>query len=69
MKATEAGFEVGARNIVDVLNSTRNLFNAKRNLSSTRYDYVQAILALKRAAGTISEKDLEDINQGLSAAK
>jgi len=67
LKATEAGFEVGTRTIVDVLDSTRSLFNAKRNLSSTRYDYVQAILALKRAGGTISEKDIEDINQGLSA--
>ncbi len=67
LKATEAGFEVGTRTIVDVLDSTRNLFNAKRNLSSTRYDYVQAILALKQAGGTISEKDIADINQGLSA--
>ncbi|MEW6990757.1 outer membrane channel protein TolC [Colwelliaceae bacterium 6441] len=69
LKATEAGFEVGTRTIVDVLDSTRNLFNAKRNLSSTRYDYIQAILALKRAAGTISEKDVNDINQGLSTVK
>jgi outer membrane protein len=67
LKATEAGFEVGNRTIVDVLDSTRNLFNAKRNLSSTRYRYVQDILALKRAGGTISEKDVMDINQGLSA--
>lgn len=69
LKATEAGFEVGTRTIVDVLDSTRNLFNAKRNLSSTRYDYIQAILALKQAGGTISEKDLRDINQGLSSDK
>lgn len=67
LKATEAGFEVGTRTIVDVLNSTTNLYNAKRNLSSTRYDYIQSILALKRAAGTISEKDLDDINAGLKA--
>ena len=67
LKATEAGFEVGTRTIVDVLNSTTNLYNAKRNLSSTRYDYIQSILALKRAAGTISEKDLDDINAGLIA--
>ncbi|MBA6365700.1 TolC family protein, partial [Colwellia sp. BRX8-8] len=69
LKATEAGFEVGTRTIVDVLDSTRNLYNAKRNLSSTRYNYVQSILSLKRAAGTISEQDLININQGLSAAK
>ncbi|MGB1263223.1 MAG: outer membrane channel protein TolC [Cognaticolwellia sp.] len=65
LKATEAGFEVGTRTIVDVLNSTRNLYNAKRNLSSTRYDYIQNVLALKRAGGTITEQDLKDINQGL----
>ena len=69
LKATEAGFEVGTRTIVDVLNSTRNLYNAKRNLSSTRYDYIQNVLALKRAGGTITEQDLADINQGLIAAK
>jgi outer membrane protein len=69
LKATEAGFEVGTRTIVDVLNSTRNLYNAKRNLSSTRYDYVQSILSLKRAAGTINEQDLISINQGLSEPK
>jgi len=68
LKATEAGFEVGTRTIVDVLDSTRNLYNAKRNLSSTRYNYVQNILSLKRAAGTISEQDLININQGLSEA-
>ena len=67
LKATEAGFEVGTRTIVDVLDSTRNLYNAKRNLSSTRYGYIQSILALKRAGGTISEQDIMDINQGLSA--
>lgn len=67
LNATEAGFEVGTRTIVDVLNSTRNLYNAKRNLSSTRYNYIQAILGLKQAAGMISEKDIEQINAGLSA--
>jgi outer membrane protein len=67
LEATEAGFEVGTRTIVDVLNSTRNLYNAKRNLSSTRYGYINAVLALKRAAGTLTEQDISDINQGLSA--
>ncbi|MFT5755984.1 MAG: outer membrane protein [Alteromonadaceae bacterium] len=67
LKATEAGFEVGTRTIVDVLNSTRNLYDAKRNLSTTRYGYVQNILALKLAGGTITEQDLSDINQGLIA--
>ena len=60
--------DVGIRTIVDVLDSTRNLYNAKRNLSSTRYAYIQAILSLKLAAGTINETDLIDINKGLIPA-
>lgn len=69
LEATEAGFEVGTRTIVDVLNSTRNLYNAKRNLSTTRYTYIQNVLSLKRAGGTITEQDLADINTGLVAVK
>ena len=65
LEATEAGFEVGTRTIVDVLDSTRNLYNAKRNLSSTRYAYIQSILSLKRSAGTITEQDILDVNKGL----
>lgn len=65
LKATEAGFEVGTRTIVDVLDSTRNVYNAKRNLSSTRYAYILSILALKKSGGTITEDDLAGINQGL----
>ena len=69
LEATEAGFEVGTRTIVDVLDSTRNLYNAKRNLSSTRYAYIQNILLLKRAGGTITDEDITAINTGLMAAK
>lgn len=66
LKATEAGFDVGTRTIVDVLNSTRNLFNARRNLAQARYGYVNSRLSLKLAAGNLSEQDVMDINTGLS---
>ncbi|WP_394174989.1 outer membrane channel protein TolC [Thalassotalea litorea] len=69
LKATEAGFEVGTRTIVDVLDSTRNLYNAKRNLSTTRYQYIINMLLLKEAAGTITEEDINTINAGLQKAK
>lgn len=67
LKATEAGFEVGTRTIVDVLISTRNLFDARRNLTKARYDYILAVLSLKQAAGTLTEADLDLINKALSA--
>ncbi len=65
LKATEAGFEVGTRNIVEVLNSTRNLFEARRNLSTARYNYILAVLSLKQAAGTLTEADLSTVNAAL----
>lgn len=66
LKATQAGFEVGTRTIVDVLNSTRNLYNAKRNLSNTRYDYILATLALKQASGSLNAADVTAVNRGLN---
>ncbi|ATZ73779.1 outer membrane channel protein TolC [Idiomarina sp. X4] len=66
LKATEAGFEVGTRTIVDVLNSTQNLYNAKRNLSEARYGYIRQMLRLEQAAGQLQENDLLAINSSLS---
>jgi outer membrane protein len=67
LKATEAGFEVGTRTIVDVLISTRNLFDARRNLTRARYDYILAVLSLKQAAGTLTEADLATVNAALGS--
>ncbi len=68
LKATEAGFDVGTRTIVDVLDSTRNLFDARRNLSVARYDFIQSVVNLKQAAGTLTSEDVKMINGGLQPA-
>lgn len=68
LQATEAGFDVGTRTIVDVLNSTRNLFDARRNLADARYNFIVAIISLKQASGTLTQKDLLDINKALKPA-
>lgn len=67
LKATQAGFEVGTRTIVDVLNRTRDLYDSKRKLSDARYGYINSIIALKQAAGTLNEDDVSAINNGLKA--
>lgn len=69
LEATEAGFDVGTRTIVDVLDSTRRLYDANRNLANARYDYILSVLQLKQAVGTLSEQDIMDINTGLKANK
>ncbi len=65
LQATEAGFDVGTRTIVDVLDSTRRLYDANRNLSDARYDYILNVLQLKQAVGTLNEQDILAINAGL----
>ena len=62
LKATEKGFEVGTRTTVDVLNSRRTLLDSERNYSQSRYDYLSNLLNLKRAAGTLSQADIDQIN-------
>ncbi|MEF1288940.1 outer membrane channel protein TolC [Vibrio sp. M260118] len=68
LEATEAGFDVGTRTIVDVLDSTRRLYDANKNLSNARYDYILSVLQLRQAVGTLSEQDILDINAGLKTA-
>lgn len=65
LNATQVGFEVGTRTIVDVLDSTRNLFDARRDLSEARYNYIRRSLSLYQSSGMISEGDLLAINQAL----
>lgn len=68
LEATEAGFDVGTRTIVDVLDATRRLYDANKNLSDARYDYIISELQLRQAVGTLSEQDIMDINAGLKPA-
>jgi len=65
LEATEAGFEVGTRTIVDVLDSTTNLYASENELANARYDYIINMLQLKYSAGILSEQDIIDISTGL----
>jgi outer membrane protein len=66
LQATEAGFEVGTRTTVDVLESRRNLFDAQTNYARSRYDYIINLLRLKIATGNLSEADLSEVNGWLT---
>jgi outer membrane protein len=63
--STEAGYEVGTRTTVDVLNVRRDFFKAKIDYSSSMYDYILSSLRLKQSAGTLRRNDLLHINQWL----
>ncbi|WP_409421948.1 outer membrane channel protein TolC [Pseudaeromonas sp. ZJS20] len=68
LTATRAGYEVGTRTVVDLLDATRNLYSAKQQLSTARYNYILNRLAIKQTAGTLTEDDLVSVNQGLKPA-
>jgi len=65
LQATEAGFEVGTRTTVDVLDARRALFEAQTNYARSRYDYLLNVLQLQFATGTLDRADLEEINSFL----
>lgn len=58
LEATQIGYQVGTRNIVDVLNAQRSLYASVRNYNDARYGYILNNLSLKQAAGTLSPADL-----------
>lgn len=66
LEATETGYQVGTRNIVEVLNAQRNLFSAQRDYANARYDYIIDILNLKFYAGSLGEADIQQLNVWLT---
>jgi outer membrane protein len=62
LDATEAGYQVQTRTIVDVLIAQQNYFQAQSAYSQARHALVINQLNLKYAAGTLSIKDLETVN-------
>jgi outer membrane protein len=65
LRATNAGFEVGTRTAIEVLDAQRELFRGQRDFASARYEYLLNTLRLKSAVGLLSNDDLEQINNWL----
>jgi outer membrane protein len=68
LRATEAGYEVGTRTSVDVLNARRLLVQAQTDYSGSRYDYIVSVLQLRLAAGNLDRAQLSEINTYLTLA-
>jgi outer membrane protein len=62
LEATQAGFEVGTRTIVDVLIAEQRYFQAQRDNSNARHNYIVDHLRLKAAAGVLAVEDLRRVN-------
>ena len=66
LEATQVGYKVGTRNVVDLLQAEKNLYSAEKNLANAKYDYILANLRLALAAGTIDPGDILEINNLLN---
>ena len=63
LEATQAGFEVGTRTIVDVLIAEQRKYQAQRDNSFARHAYMLRHLQLKSVAGLLTADDLRVVNQ------
>ena len=69
LRSTVEGFKVGTQTMLDVLQAQQDLYNAEREFSNDLYAYINATISLKEAAGTLSLKDLKQINGWLSLSR
>lgn len=69
LDATQNGYLAGTRTMLDVLNATTTLYNARRSLSADRYDYLLAGLTLKNTQGLLGLEDLQACNVFLGKEK
>ncbi len=66
VKSTEAQFQVGTATMVDVLTAQQQLYQSQTRKATDQYTYMNTILNLKLAAGTLSVSDLEELNNWLN---
>lgn len=69
LDATQAGYEVGTRNIVDVLLAQRTLAQAQTDYANALYDYIINTLSLKQVAGLLAPDDLQQLEVKLNPAQ
>jgi outer membrane protein len=65
LQATQEGFNVGTRNVVDVLNAERTLYAAQRDYANARLDFISNLFSLKQQLGTLSPEDLTTLDNWL----
>jgi outer membrane protein len=64
--ASQVGLEVGTRTVLDVVQNQRTLFQAQLDYAQSRYNFLQARLALSQAVGDLEIAEVQDINRLLT---
>ncbi len=66
LDATSEGFNVGTRNVVDVLTAEQALYAAQRDYANARLDYVLNLFKFKQTVGTLAPDDLLGLDEWLA---
>ncbi|HEV7632054.1 MAG TPA: TolC family outer membrane protein, partial [Steroidobacteraceae bacterium] len=66
LRATEAGYEVGTRTAVDVLDARRALAQAQTDYAQSRYNYLNSLIQLRLASGDLDRSTIEEVNKWLT---
>lgn len=69
LDATQTGYEVGTRNIVDVLLAQQRLYLAQFQYASAKYQYIRDTLRLKQTVGSLSPEDIYALNKFVTTDK
>lgn len=62
LTSTKIGYRVGTQTEVDVLIAEESLFSALKSYYQSRYQYIDAVLALKQASGHLDKSDLQRVD-------
>jgi outer membrane protein len=65
-EASQVGLEVGTRTVLDVLVNQRNLTQSQQAFALSRYNFLQSVLNLEQAAGTLDVEDVQRVNRLLT---
>lgn len=66
LQATYASYTVGSRTMADVLTAQSRLYETQTRCAQDRYRYILEWVNLKRQVGSLSEDDIEQINNLLT---
>ena len=69
LEATKAGYDVGTRNLVELLDAQSNLYNAQNTYEQYRYNFVLKQLSLLEATGDLTEDKIKELDKWLVAKK
>jgi outer membrane protein len=62
LEATEEGYKVGTRNVVDVLQAEQQLYSSQLEYANARFNFVQNLMTFKQQLGTLSPEDINELD-------